>query len=116
MCIRDSSRTPSGRDGHIDLHLPGPEQRGSGRKRNDLLPVSYTHLPIELSATSRTTNLTNTPVVNRKNDTAITIKKVDSANQPVAGAVFTVTFPDKTTANFTTGTDGTVQVLSLIHI
>ena len=30
--------------------------------------------PIELSATSRTTNLTNTPVVNRKNDTAITIK------------------------------------------
>ena len=65
---------------------------------------------LTLSTTSRTTDKTATPVLNKKNETSITIAKQDKSGNPIAGAEFTVTFPDSSTATFTTGEDGTVKV------
>ncbi len=65
---------------------------------------------LTLSTTSRTTDKTATPVLNKKNETSITIAKQDKSGNPIAGATFTVTFPDDSTATFTTDENGKATV------
>ena len=65
---------------------------------------------LTLSTTSRTTDKTDTPVLNKKNETSITIAKRDKSGNPIAGAEFTVTFPGGSTATFTTDENGKATV------
>ena len=65
---------------------------------------------LTLSATSRTTDKTDTPVLNKKNETSITIAKQDKSGNPIAGAEFTVTFPDGSTDTFKTDENGKATV------
>ena len=65
---------------------------------------------LTLSTTSRTTDKTATPVLNKKNETSITIAKQDKNGNAIEGAMFTVTGPNGFSATFTTGEDGKATV------
>ena len=53
--------------------------------------------PINLSF-AETTDKTSTPVVNRKHETSLTVKKTDQSGTAIAGATFTVQNADKSEA------------------
>ena len=59
--------------------------------------------PINLSF-AETTDMTSTPVVNRKHETSLTVKKTDAADNAISGATFTVQNADGQYAVVSNGT------------